>query len=391
MKKYFFLLVIVLTFFSCKEDKNITSITMRENTCSIATGESHKLTFSYAPFDAEKPIVQWISSNPSVVSIDNINDFGCEIFGRSVGNAIITCTELSTGNRLNATCEVSVYSNAKFSSEVIYVEKGKFIYLSDYIEGSSGYIYWESGNTSICTIESGILYAHEIGECTITGFIQEYNTDIRCKVVVTPVKPTEIKCEDKINLLLDNELEIIAPERWFEIQYSLYPEDAVANVTLTSSNTNIIEVIDGMKIHTKQYGTATLTLTTDNGISKTIQATVTDITGVIEAKLTMPGSVIINGQMQGSGNIKVNLRNHSMGLVTWLDYTIYSNNGAVLVAQNTWDAVPPQIGIGQTHGEEYAITIPCANVYMPYCIITYEYYLEKYTLKVAYDPLDGLF
>lgn len=130
-------MTIALILFSCKEEKKITTISLRESECRIVTGETRKLTCTYTPFDVDVPLVRWTSSDPDVVQIVNANELECEINGGRVGNAMITCTELSSGNNLQATCYVEVFPGTQFTTEQISIEKGKHVALSEYISGST--------------------------------------------------------------------------------------------------------------------------------------------------------------------------------------------------------------------------------------------------------------
>lgn len=379
MKKLLFLSILVPLFFSCKEEK-ITSIEMSETSCEIASGESHVLKFTYSPANLDRPIVQWSSSNPQIAEVEGSNNtYSCRIHGKQVGSASITCTELSTGNRLSAKCYVNVYSKAKFNTELISVEKGQSLDLSEYISDVNGYINWRSNDENICTIDGNTLYARNIGKCTITGHISESNSDISCVVEVTSYKPTQIECQTDMSLFWDVDDE---NNNYYSIDYSFLPEDAEAEVTLTSANPEIAEVVNGTTFIVKQPGSTNLTISTDNGLSQDIYVNVSgDITEFVQGEVGLYGQVNING-VTISGREYISLANHSKCKVYAVEYTL--KYGSSVVAHEYYNYARPIIGIGQPNGEKYEFT----NISLQYpnrssCsgIITYEYNNQQYTIN----------
>ncbi|MBO4689656.1 MAG: hypothetical protein J5621_02145 [Paludibacteraceae bacterium] len=322
MKKIVLLFALVFTIFSCSEEK-ITSIEMTEASCEIITGEIHTLQLKHYPENLDNPIVQWTSSNPDVVIIENKSNSYCKIRAIHVGSTTITCTELSTGNNLSTTCNVIVRSSAKFNTDSISIEKGKSINLSTYVSGTSCLIEWNSSNSNICSIENGILYAHEVGNCDISGHIDEENVDFSCKVEVYPIQLTEIRCDGVMQVLFDKQND---NNNYYEIKYTLLPEGVVSDVKITSSDSNIVEVVNNHRIHVKQIGNATLILTGNNGIKATMEIYISEDKPVVSANMYASGDVSINGVVI-PGKIHISVTNSSNDVIDIDYYEVYLSSG----------------------------------------------------------------
>lgn len=75
------------------------------STKTLKLGETLTLTPTFKPTNATNKIVNWTSSDESIVAVDNAG----EITGKKVGSAIITVTT-QDGNK-KATCTVTVIAN----------------------------------------------------------------------------------------------------------------------------------------------------------------------------------------------------------------------------------------------------------------------------------------
>ena len=392
MKKLITIAALALLLISCQKEE-ITSIFVPA-TVSVKSGETYKIMLSYSPPYLDRPTVQWTSSDSQVAEIINKTNSYCEVRAKYVGTSTITCTEQSTGKKLSESCIVNVYFEGGFNTDKITIEKGESVDLGNYITGVRSDISWETSDPSICTISWWTLSAHEVGTCTITGHINQSNADITCKVEVTNIQPTQIICDNtEMNLFLDSD----ESNNIYKVEYRLLPNESAAEVSMSSSNQEVAEVIEGTSFIIKQSGYATLTLETSNGLNQDIYVTVADdITQVVEAKLSTPGSVIINGQMSGYGNIALNISNHSKSKITITEYGLYANNGYTTLSQHSYGGsgqTPPQVGIGQPQGETYTIVqVSCSNINMNACygVVKYIYNNIQYTAYCYYNPLNGL-
>ena len=78
---------------------DIASIFIKPSSIGLKVNDKQTLSVSIMPEDASDKTINWVSSNPSVVSIDE-NGF---VTAKAIGSATITAT---TSNLLSAECKV---------------------------------------------------------------------------------------------------------------------------------------------------------------------------------------------------------------------------------------------------------------------------------------------
>ena len=103
--------------------------------------------------------VKWSSSNTSVATVSN-----GVIYAKSNGTAEIKATCGSS----SASCEITVKSGSDvdISNTKVSIRKTKSILLTS----STGGVKWNSSNTSIATVNNGIVYAKNSGTAVITAY-----------------------------------------------------------------------------------------------------------------------------------------------------------------------------------------------------------------------------
>ena len=103
--------------------------------------------------------VKWSSSNTSVATVSN-----GVIYAKSNGTAEIKATCGSS----SASCEITVKtgSDVDISNTKVSIRKTKSILLTS----STGGVKWNSSNTSIATVNNGIVYAKNSGTAVITAY-----------------------------------------------------------------------------------------------------------------------------------------------------------------------------------------------------------------------------
>ena len=380
MKKYIVICILLSgVLCSCQQEKKITSIEVTPMSVRLESGESQDIRIRYSPTDAEIPVVTWSSSNENIVTCIP-NGTRCRVTGKTLGSTVVTCTELSSGKKLSSSCAVTVLSAAHLKQEEISITIGDTITLDNYVIGASETVLWSTSNDNICTIFKDIqgtkLAAINSGECTLMASLVPEGIDFSCKLIVAPAKPTKIVCVEELQLI-EGEEQII--------EYSFIPEHTTAEVYMTSSNPNVVEVIEGTRIRAKQKGTAVLTLATDNGVFTSIQASVVDVSKIVKATISFPGSVIINGQITGQGNICATLTNNSNIEISIIQYTIYANNGASILASKSKENDGFTATIGGSSEKSFSVQISCYNTYMPSCSFVYTYQGVSYVASASYS------
>ena len=83
----------------------VQRIDLNRTSMEMTRGEQIYLTASIYPADADNPTLVWVSSDSSIASVDREDG---KVWARSVGSAVITCVNQSTG--VTASCNVTVKS-----------------------------------------------------------------------------------------------------------------------------------------------------------------------------------------------------------------------------------------------------------------------------------------
>ena len=129
----------------------------------------------------------WTSSNTSVATVSN-SDNSATVTGVSTGTTTITCTKKSGRNTTTTTWAITVASvNISGDSSVGI---GTTTQLSAAVEPSSaGTVTWASSDTSILTVNNGLVTGVAEGNATVTASITSNGTTISDTYTVNVTKP----------------------------------------------------------------------------------------------------------------------------------------------------------------------------------------------------------
>ena len=237
----------------------------------LSVGVKYQLTASVTPSNAHNPEVQWSSSKPAVVSVD-ANTGMVEVKG--VGEAVITATSVDNPEA-KASCtikgdhihvkSISVTEGTSTSGPTIKV--GGKITLTAVVLPENAYdksVRWVSVNEAIAKVgsNSGEVEGVAQGTTTIRAICNDNESIYAdCRVTVEPLtyavtgitlskaEITDMKINDKDML----------------IAY-IQPTNATnKNLTWSSSNPAVVSVDKYGQIEAHAQGTATITVTTEEG------------------------------------------------------------------------------------------------------------------------------
>ena len=249
------LIILVVAYFFLFADTNkITNITINNKNITLFSGESEEIDISILPNEVSKEDVVWESSNSEVASVE----MG-KVNAISIGTTIITAK--SKNGKISDTSLVKVIKREIESIELIddYItlEVGNEKELSYKIipeKLQKETVTWESSDSSIATVNNGIVLGISNGEVTITA--KAGNKEATCNVVVvTPVESIKL---DNMSLTID----VDATKTLTPI---ITPETASnKKVTWSSSDSSIVSVSNGIITGIKE-GEATITAETEDG------------------------------------------------------------------------------------------------------------------------------
>ncbi len=163
-----------------------TGIAFSETAVTIKKGDTYVPKYAFTPADGEA-VITWKSSNESVAAVD----VDGTVTALSDGETVITATI----NGASASCTVTVYTPIIYVESIGFLSTDLTINLNDtvnlavnpgYSASPSGYsesLLWSSSDSSIVSVENGIITAKSCGTADITVSGQNCSATVKVKVV----------------------------------------------------------------------------------------------------------------------------------------------------------------------------------------------------------------
>ncbi|PID88408.1 MAG: hypothetical protein CSB06_00215 [Bacteroidia bacterium] len=250
-------------------DVEVTGISLSETKKELKVGETATLTATVEPSDATNKNVTWISNNYKIAKVDK-NGLVTAV---SEGTAIIKA--YTYDYEKNATCEVTVtkgigtvaVTGVSLSETTKELKVGETATLTATVEpndATNKNVTWSSSDVNIATVDvNGLVTAVAEGTVTITVTTEDGSKTATCEITVTPktIAVTKVTLNPKTAELKVGETATLTA--------TVEPNDATnKNVTWSSSDDNIATVDVNGLVTAVAEGTATITVTTEDG-SKT--------------------------------------------------------------------------------------------------------------------------
>ena len=270
-----------------------TSVKLDKATLDLTVGGSDTLTANVLPADAADKNVTWVSSDSEVATVDANG----KVTAVKAGNATITVS-VDSNPALTDTCEVTVtdqtYSvtGVALAPDKATLNVGETQELTAVIAPSNATnknVTWVSSDTSVATVENGVVTAVGKGTATITVTTADGGYTATCEVTVKlPVSAVTLN-ETSTALVVGNTKQLTA---------TVAPANADdSTVTWKSGNTNVATVDQTGKVTAVGVGTTTITATA-GGKSATCTVTVTAKPVPIEMIALRDAAVSVGGTIQ---------------------------------------------------------------------------------------------
>lgn len=270
----------------------VSNITLNKNTLALTVGGSETLTATVYPENATNKDVTWSSDNENAATVDANGT----VTAVGEGEAIITAT--TEDGKYTATCTVKV-SPAPVAANGVTLTPDKTTLnvgekqtltatvLPAYATNKN--VTWVSSDTSVATVENGVVTAVGKGTATITVTTEDGGYTATCEVTVKlPVSAVTLN-ETSTALVVGNTKQLTA---------TVVPANADdSTVTWKSGNTNVATVDQTGKVTAVGVGTTTITATA-GGKSATCTVTVTAKPVPIEAIALRDAAVSVGGTIQ---------------------------------------------------------------------------------------------
>ena len=167
----------------------VESITLSEQNVTLRVGDTHNLTATITPEDATEKTIEWKSSNDDIATVENGT-----ITAISKGEVDITANI----DGKSAVCHVEVQNipveGIELNQDELKLKDNDEPYIliaTVYPENAGNKeLIWESSDTSVATVQNGIVTPVKEGNTIITVKSQENPEEIyeQCNVTVVPSK-----------------------------------------------------------------------------------------------------------------------------------------------------------------------------------------------------------
>ena len=280
MKKYkiYLMTIVAMLMIACQEEEKsipVTSLTLNESELTLEKGNTAVLVKAIAPFNATEKGVQWESSQPGVVSVDE----GL-LTALSVGSSTITVTTANGSKKASCAVTVIISVNGITMSDVkLSLALGKTYQLGATVkpEDATQSLKWKSSAENIATVtDKGLVTATGKGTATITVFSENDARKATCEVTVF-VPVTSVALSDTTLTLTEGDTK--------KLTATVLPENANNKVvTWSSSAPGVATVVDGL-ITAVSPGNAVITVTANDGGFKaicnvTVKKNIIHVTGI---------------------------------------------------------------------------------------------------------------
>ena len=307
-----------VTNFKFTEQSNETSYGLPVLTLTV--GEQHQISCSYSPQSATKvfqyleafkfreiyePINTYvIVSKPSTIDIDENGMITAKNAGTTImetlGSGVYAYPNNSSGVFIRVKEKFIPVTNVSLSNTSAQLNVGEELTLTATINPSDATnknISWHTSDYSVASVSNGTVRAHKAGNATITVTTEDGAKTATCHItVIEPTKATSLTLsESSINGYIYRN-----HSRFYSVNVSAYPENAVTDYEWTSSDTRVAKVNgDGSSayIYTEDYGESIITVTdkrTGLSASMTIHTLVEDFAWKEESDETMYGYPMIS-------------------------------------------------------------------------------------------------
>lgn len=270
----------------------VTGVSLSKSETALTVGASETLTATVSPENANNKNVSWKSDDTAVATVDQNG----KVTAVGEGEAIITAT--TEDGKYTATCTVKV-SPAPVAANGVTLTPDKTTLnvgekqtltatvLPAYATNKN--VTWVSSDTSVVTVENGVVTAVGKGTATITVTTEDGGYTATCEVTVKlPVSAVTLN-ETSTALVVGNTKQLTA---------TVAPANADdSTVTWKSGNTNVATVDQTGKVTAVGVGTTTITATA-GGKSATCTVTVTAKPVPIEAIALRDAAVSVGGTIQ---------------------------------------------------------------------------------------------
>ena len=337
-------------------DIPVESVTLSETELLVQAGQSFRITATVLPEDATHPELTWLSSDDTVVTVED-----GVITGLKSGEAFIYATaDDVASNQCTVTVEgeipiVPVESVILQETTISLNTGGTFTLVATVLpeNATDKSVTWESSAPAIVSVEDGVVTGIVPGSSTITvttvdgGFTAECNVTVSEEVI--PIENIVIS-ESSLQFEIGDEPVVLSA--------IITPSDATETITWASSDENVVTVSQGGLVTVVGVGTANITVSGGDVVSEPCVVIVSE--QIIQVESVVLSESTLNLELGGESVIltaEVLPIDATDKTVTWA-----SDNESVVTVD---DGIVTILGVGQAN-----ITASAGDVVSEPCVVT---------------------
>ena len=245
----------------------VSEITLDTEEADLNVGESIVLSATIVPYYAENQTITWSSSDGSIASAENGT-----VKALHSGEAVITA---STANGKTAECTITVpgtkVTGVSLDPSEAQMHIGETLQLEETVipeNADNQNVMWSSSNEAVASVdEDGLVTAEDAGTAIITVTTEDGDKTAQCTITVLKTAVTGVSLDQTVAHMYVRET--------LQLKETVAPENADnKDVTWSSSDEAVASVNENGLVTAKNAGTATITVTTEDG-GKTAECVIT--------------------------------------------------------------------------------------------------------------------
>lgn len=218
----------------------ISQIILSQTNLELRVGQSSTLSTVILPTNATNKKVNWISSNPEIVTIDENGNLNAH----SSGNCVIVAASCD-GSNISASCAVTVIKPKPVSGIVlnkteISLKEGESFTLTASVvpsDASNTHLLWYSEDEYVARVDNGLVTAIGVGSTYIIVESKDCANIIeKCKIIVEKSAGIEYTVSDNIRVFVENKVLYIANVPNGKTAYIFNSNGTLINSQLSKGN-----------------------------------------------------------------------------------------------------------------------------------------------------------
>ncbi len=252
----------------------VSSVQLNYTNLSMNVNENTVLRATVFPSNATNQNLNWYSSAPSIVSVNQDGS----ITAKDAGTAVITVTSQDGNKSANCTIVVSkpvTGVSLNMSNTVIFLnETQQLLATVTPSDATNKNLVWQSSNSQIATVtQTGLVYGNSVGSTSITVTTLDGNYSATCQVVVKENVPTPPENIPVQSVTLNKTSLQLTEGDSETLKATISPTNATnTKLVWSSANPSIASVDSTGKVTAKALGSTQIIVIAEDNSAGTKQA-----------------------------------------------------------------------------------------------------------------------